>query len=80
MIFKTGTVKIAREESKEQRWHLQTFIGAVSEHICVCVYQIFKRTRGSLKYGKNHGLQRGCFVRKKNLVKILFTNYSQVPK
>lgn len=37
MIFKTGTVKIAREESKEQRWHLQTFIGAVSAHMCVCV-------------------------------------------
>lgn len=65
MIFKTGTVKIAREESKEQTWHLQTFIGAVSAHMCVCVcvrIRFFKRTRGSLKYGKNHGLKRGCFV------------------
>ena len=49
MIFKIGTVKIAREESKEQRWHLQIFIGAINGHIYVCVYQIFKRTCGSLK-------------------------------
>jgi len=37
MIFKIGTIKIAGEESKEQRWHLQTFIGAINGHIYVCV-------------------------------------------
>lgn len=37
MIFKIGTVKIAREESKEQRWHLQIFIGAINGHIYMCV-------------------------------------------
>lgn len=65
MIFKIGTIKIARKESKEQRWHLQTFIRAMNVHICMCVCIRFLKQPVALeKYGKNHGCGKRMFCQK----------------